>query len=80
VLGKVPGSTTFDASAGIMRDDWALDLYVKNLADERAELGRFAACNPYTCGAQTYRLVVQPRTFGLKLTKRFGADVGTGSE
>jgi outer membrane receptor protein involved in Fe transport len=80
VLGKVPGSTTFDAAAGIMRDDWALDLYVKNLADERAQLGRFAACTPYTCGAQTYPLVVQPRTFGLKLTKRFGNDVGTGSQ
>jgi outer membrane receptor protein involved in Fe transport len=76
VLGKSPASTTFDATFGVDQDDWGAELYVKNFTDERAQLGRFGACNPYTCGAQTYQLLAQPRTIGIKLMKRFGDDVG----
>jgi iron complex outermembrane receptor protein len=74
ILGKSPASTTFDATAGVDEDNWAIELFVQNLTDERAQLGRFAACNPNTCGVQTYQLLAQPRTIGFKFSQKFGGE------
>ena len=50
VLGDMPSYTMFDLSAGIRKDSWTLNLYVKNLFDERAEFNRFTMCAVTVCG------------------------------
>jgi outer membrane receptor protein involved in Fe transport len=71
LLGESKSYTTFDFTTGIDRDSWSLELYVQNLTDARAQLGRFPACNPDTCGVETYRLYAQPRTIGLTFGQKF---------
>jgi len=71
LLGKARAFTTFDFTAGIDRDNWALELSLKNAFDERAELDRYAECRPGICGLQTYILPAQPRTIALTWSQRF---------
>ncbi len=74
LLGQSKAFTTVDLAAGAGLNDWLLELSVQNAFDERAQLGRFAACTPETCGFQTYILPSQPRTIGLTFTQKFGGD------
>ena len=71
LLGESKAFTTFDFTTGIARDNWHLEFNIQNVTDERAQLGRFAACTPGTCGPETYRLFAQPRTFGLTFGQDF---------
>jgi outer membrane receptor protein involved in Fe transport len=71
LLGKNKTYTMFDFTAGIDRDNWALELYIKNAFDERAQLGRYAECTPGTCGFQPYILASQPRTIGITWSQKF---------
>lgn len=50
ILGSMPSYTMFDLSAGIRKDNWTLNLYVKNLFDKRAEFNRFVMCPDTVCG------------------------------
>jgi outer membrane receptor protein involved in Fe transport len=71
LLGFNKQYTTFDFTTGIDRDKWALELYVKNVFDERAQLGRYAECTPGTCGFEPYILASQPRTVGITWSQKF---------
>ena len=71
LLGDLDAYTLFDLSAGFRRGGWALDLFVDNLFDERAELARFAQCATLTCGNQPYTVVARPRTFGVRFSQEF---------
>lgn len=81
ILGDMPSYTMFDLSAGIRKDSWTLNLYVKNLFDERAEFNRFTMCAVTVCGAsglvpeypdgQVYTVAAQPRTIGLRFSQEF---------
>jgi outer membrane receptor protein involved in Fe transport len=81
ILGDMPSYTMFDLSAGIRKDSWTLNLYVKNLFDERAEFNRFTMCAITVCGAsglvpeypdgQVYTVAAQPRTIGLRFSQEF---------
>ncbi len=71
LLGKNSPYTMFDFTTGIDRDNWALELYIKNAFDERAQLGRYAECTPGTCGFEPYILTSQPRTIGLTFSQKF---------
>jgi len=71
LLGKNSAYTMFDFTTGIDRDNWALELYVKNAFDERAQLGRYAECTPGTCGFEPYILASQPRTIGITWSQKF---------
>ncbi len=44
LYGDLDGYSLFDLSAGIRKNNWALDLYVKNVFDERNQLSKFASC------------------------------------
>jgi len=61
----------FDLSAGIGRGSWSAEFYIKNLFDERAELGQYSECATLTCGFQPYTVPSQPRTFGVRFSQRF---------
>lgn len=81
ILGDLPSYTTVDLSAGIAKDNWALDLFLSNATDERAVISRFAQCGETVCGAagvvpeypngQIYTVTNQPRTFGIRFSQKF---------
>jgi len=71
IIGDLPSYVTLDLSAGIKRNNWTLDLFLKNALDERGELYRFAQCAETVCGEQTYTIPIQPRTFGIRFTQSF---------
>ncbi len=60
-----PEFTMYDASVGIARDAWAVQAYVQNLTDKRAEL--------FSNARQWYKSVTvsRPRTIGVTLNYRF---------
>ena len=76
--GDIPSSTVLDLTAGIGRNSWFLELFVKNATDEDAPLyiGQECAIIAFVpgvpaCGQQTYGLRRQPITFGLKFSQEF---------
>jgi len=50
ILGTMPSYTVFDLSAGVRKNNWTLNLYVKNLFDKRTEFGRYTLCATAVCG------------------------------
>lgn len=81
ILGDMPSYNMVDLSAGIRKDNWTLNLYVKNLTDARAQFNRFTMCAEAVCGAsgvaplypdgQIYEVVSTPRTIGLRFAQDF---------
>ncbi len=71
LIGKSQAFTMFDFTTGLERDNWSLELYIKNLFDERGQIGRYAECTPGVCGAEPYILTTQPRTAGLTFSQKF---------
>jgi outer membrane receptor protein involved in Fe transport len=80
LVGKQPSYSIFDLAAGIDNESWGLELFVKNVFDERAEIARYAECStiqPGTdpevplCGLQPYTVTNTPRTIGITFSKHF---------
>ncbi len=87
ILGNLPSHTVFDLSAGIRKDNWTLNLYVKNLFDQRAEFRHYVMCPVTICGngtgssvfpvpaeyanGQVYTVVNTPRTIGIRFSQEF---------
>lgn len=81
ILGDMPSYNMLDLSAGVRKDNWTLNLYVKNLTDERAQFNRYTGCAETVCGAsgvapnypngQIYEVVSTPRTIGVRFTQDF---------
>jgi len=71
VLGQLPSYTVADLAAGFGKNDWRLELFVQNVFDERAEVGRFAQCLEEVCAEQIYVVPQRPRTIGLKFSQEF---------
>ena len=74
--GDIPSSTVLDLTAGIGRNSWLLELFVKNATDEDAPLYIGQECAIIAvpvpaCGQQTYGLRRQPMTVGLKFSQEF---------
>jgi iron complex outermembrane recepter protein len=70
IIGMVPAYGLFDLSTGASKGTFSIQLYVQNLADRHAELGRFTATTT-TVDPQTYVVPVQPRTIGLTVSQKF---------
>ena len=76
LLGTQSSYTIADFSFGVKKDQWELELSVKNAFDERASLYRYAECATSVCadpsiGGIVYSIVNQPRTVGLKFSQKF---------
>jgi outer membrane receptor protein involved in Fe transport len=71
ILGDLPAYTTLDFSVGLGRDNWKVDFYLRNATDKRGEVSRSTQCAESVCGAQTYIIPIQPRTFGVKFSQEF---------
>jgi iron complex outermembrane receptor protein len=71
ILGDLPSYTLFDMALGVRKNNWSVDLYVKNLLDENAQYNRGVQCPETVCAAQVYSFGSQPRTIGLKFSQEF---------
>jgi iron complex outermembrane recepter protein len=69
--GDIPSSSVLDLSAGIGRNTWLLELFVKNATDEDAPIYVGQECAVFVCGVQTYGLRRPPLTVGLKFSQEF---------
>ncbi|MGN6821046.1 MAG: TonB-dependent receptor [Sphingomonas sp.] len=61
-----PAFDQFDLRAGLKYDDWALNIYMRNVGDERGLIG--GGPGAYPPSAWVY---IQPRSYGLSLSKAF---------
>ena len=71
LLGYLDAYTLGDLSAGWRKNNWSIDVFLKNAFDERAQMTRFAQCAALTCGNQPYTVIAQPRTFGIRFSQQF---------
>jgi len=71
ILGRMPGYTTLDFSAGFKWNDLNFDFFLRNATNEVAQLSRWVQCPEIVCGDQTYVSVNQPRTFGVRFSQEF---------
>lgn len=71
IIGQQPDYATVDLTAGASRGDWDLTLFLNNAFDERGNVYRYAECAEAVCGFQTYIVPTRPRTFGIRLGKKF---------
>ncbi|WP_198096600.1 hypothetical protein, partial [Clostridioides difficile] len=58
-------------SAGAAKGAITVELFVKNLFDERANLTRYAECTTSVCGHAIYIVPQAPRTIGIKFGHKF---------
>ena len=70
VIGKLPNSTTFDLSFGVVRDSWRAEIFAKNLFDDDGQSDRFVQCASAVC-TRVYTIPIRPRTIGLKVGQTF---------
>jgi iron complex outermembrane receptor protein len=69
-LGSMPAFATFDLSTGAEYNAISIELFVKNIADERGQENRYVSCTVGVCD-NLYLLPIQPRTIGLRLSQKF---------
>ena len=69
--GDLRAYTLTDLSVGFRKNNWSVDVFLKNAFDKRAELSRFTECKVGTCGDEPYTMVAQPRTFGVRFSQEF---------
>jgi iron complex outermembrane recepter protein len=70
-VGDLDPYTLADLSVGFNRNNWSVDVFLKNAFNNRAELARFTECKIETCGDEPYTVVTQPRTIGVRFTQDF---------
>lgn len=71
---KQDAYTIVNLAAGVTVSDWAVDLFLDNVTDERAQIIRYNAnyFDPFDAIIQDTRtLVNRPRTIGLRIGRRF---------
>ena len=71
IRGNVPSNTFVDLSAGVRKDNHAIDLFIKNATDEDSPLYLTSQCATGTCGTQNYGVRNRPITIGLKYSQEF---------
>ncbi|HET7816762.1 MAG TPA: TonB-dependent receptor [Sphingomicrobium sp.] len=80
IYGNMDSFTEVDVSAGVEKDRWTADLFVKNLFDVRGQLSKSIQCREEVCGdpgndtaigGKVYTVVSRPRTIGVRLGYKF---------
>ncbi len=69
LLGQMKGYTSVNLAIGAEWDKWTAELYVDNLTDERAQLGRYNECG--SCYFRSYVITNRPMTIGVRLGSKF---------
>jgi iron complex outermembrane recepter protein len=71
-LGEESPFGVVDFATGFTQGRSSLELFVNNVLDKRAEITRYAECNPTLCApVATYIAVNQPLTIGLRFGQKF---------
>ncbi len=69
---KIPSYHTLNLRAGLARDQWKLDFYVKNATNERGIILNGAAqLNPITTQTEDNVVIIPPRTIGISVSRDF---------
>jgi outer membrane receptor protein involved in Fe transport len=79
ILGKQKGYGTADFTAGLARDNWTVELFVKNAFDVRGDVTRYAECAEPVCGSsgvpggpgRIYVVPNRPRLIGVRFGQKF---------
>ena len=80
IMGNLDSYWLVDASAGLEKGPWALDLYLKNLFDVRGQVTKGIQCLESVCGdpdgltpngGKIYTTITRPRTVGLRVGYKF---------
>ena len=71
IRGDVPANTFVDLSAGIHKNSWSAELFIKNATNEDAPIYLTSQCATGTCGTQNYGVRARPMTIGLKWSQNF---------
>jgi outer membrane receptor protein involved in Fe transport len=50
IYGNSPAYNTFDFAIGVKKNNWSVDLFIKNAFDQHVEYGRFVDCPETVCG------------------------------
>jgi len=80
IIGEYDAYTLVDASTGLEKGPWSLDLYVKNIFDVRGEITKGIQCLETVCGdpdgltangGKIYTTITRPRMIGLRVGRKF---------
>ena len=78
LLGQMPSFGTLDLSLGAEKDNLSVELFAKNVTDERGELNRYSPCTLSVCGVSfpnapraIYVVPIQPRLIGIRVGQTF---------
>jgi outer membrane receptor protein involved in Fe transport len=71
VLGDFPSYVQADFAAGLERDNWSIEAFLRNAFDERGEIGRTTQCAVSVCGGRPYTIPTKPRLIGVKFGQKF---------
>jgi iron complex outermembrane recepter protein len=69
-LSELSPYSLVNLATGAERNGISVEVRVENVADNRGQLTKFAACTPTTCN-QPYISPVQPRTYWLRFGQKF---------
>jgi outer membrane receptor protein involved in Fe transport len=70
VVGKLPAYTTVDLVAGVQRENWRFEAYVKNLLDEEGQIDRGVQCISSVC-SRVFVTPIRPRILGVRFGQSF---------
>jgi len=68
-IGRLPAYTTGNLALGAEWGKYTLELFARNLWDERGQIARFIQCG--SCYQRPYAVPITPRTIGLRLGAKF---------
>jgi outer membrane receptor protein involved in Fe transport len=71
ITGDIPASKFVDFSFGVKKEAYSVELFVANVTDETAPLGKTSECATSVCGIQSYGIRARPRTVGIKFSQDF---------
>jgi outer membrane receptor protein involved in Fe transport len=78
LLGEMPSFGTIDLSLGGEKGNLSVELFAKNVTDERGQLNRYTPCTLSVCGASfpgvpraLYVVPIQPRLIGIRFGQTF---------
>ena len=68
----MPGWTTYDASAGVSKGDWRLEIFGQNLSNQNQSLFTSAAQSGNTVGYVT-ETPIRPQVLGIRFAYKFSS-------
>lgn len=71
LLGNTSGFATFELSGGVKKDNWTLNLFIKNAFDKRGVLTKDTFCSITFCSGSSRAFPIKPQIFGVRWGQTF---------